>query len=618
MKYERNELHKAKGDSKAMWDTIKSIGNLNTKTKNSTEKLLKICEDESKSVNYINNYFANVGQKLASSIQNATHSISSLQQSPVVNSQGKSLVILETDNDEVNSIIRNLKTGCAVGYDGIPVSVLKSVCHIITPIITHVCNLCITRGVFPNVFKKALVHPVFKSGCDTQIENYRPISVLSTFSKILEKILNNRLKLYLEKNKIIHNNQYGFSKGKSTEDAVLDFTNTLIGHLENKNKSIGVFLDLAKAFDTVSIPILLCRLEEIGVRGVALDIFQDYLTNRTQYVKIDEYYSDDVHLTYGVPQGSVLGPTLFLIYINSLCQLEIPNCKVLAYADDTVLIVHGDNWKTTCCLTERALHIVMRWLSCSLLTLNTAKTKCIAFSSSTSSQPCDLIIKAHNCTTFTQGALCACDDIKRVSVVKYLGVMVDCTLSWTKHIDMLVSRVRKLMYPFKKLRAVAELPLLRTVYYALAQSLLMYCIVVWGGTFKTALLRLERAQRAVLKVMLTKNYRYPTLQIYRDVQVLTVRQLFVQQVVLRRHCSLSYNPNILINKRHKYAVCPVIPTRLALSVRHYLWLGNKLYNLINKNCNIYPRTRSQCKNIVRKFLLEQSYETTENMFIKQV
>lgn len=613
--YETSEFQKAKSNPKATWQLIRQVANLDQSNKAPASELLKLCDNPTESVSEVNQYFATVGSTLASKIRQPDPSLSNAdtqQSSPISSPQG-SMVLYDVDKDEIDKLILNLKDKCAVGYDGISSSVIKAARHIIAPVLVHIFNLCLSTGVFPNVFKTAIVHPIFKSGDSSGVVNYRPISVLSTLSKIFEKVINARLTSFLTKYHILAPNQFGFRNGRSTDDAVLDLTDTIANHLNNKRKTLGIFLDLSKAFDTVSIPRLLTKLERLGIRGVAHDIFRSYLENRKQVVKIENYTSTEQNVTFGVPQGSVLGPTLFLIYVNELCQLSLPNSKIIAYADDTALVIHGNDWSDTFDKAESALSVVMKWLNTNLLTLNISKTKCITFTPGIQSQPPNsLKIKAHSCTP-SNSYNCNCTPIDRTDHIKYLGVIIDNHLKWKMQINSLVTRIRRLIYVFKKLRGAADFKCLITVYLALAQSVLGYCVTSWGGAQKTPMLRLERAQRAVLKVLSRKPIRYPTSDLYTDCNVLTVRQIFILQSVLRKHNLVPYDPNFSTARRLSDRVCKIVPCRVAVARRQFTFISPKMYNKINRLVNIYHLKRNDLRKKLTVWLKTLSYNDTEKI-----
>ncbi|CAG9098310.1 unnamed protein product [Plutella xylostella] len=271
-----------------------------------------------------------------------------------------SLVILKSDYSDIETQILNLRDDCAVGWDKISARIIKASRATLVPPIAYICNLAVDSGVFPDAFKKAIVHPIHKAGDRGSIDNYRPISVLPALSKILERILNNTLVNYMNKNSIISDKQFGFRSGRSTEDAVIALTSSIVQHIDKKRKCLAVFLDLSKAFDSVSIPLLVEKIEQAGVRGV--DIYCDYLNGRKQVSQIESLTSDEEGISYGVPQGSILGPTLFQLYINQLCNLQLSNSEIFTYADDTAIVIHGTDWSE---LKESA-EISLRRLNISL------------------------------------------------------------------------------------------------------------------------------------------------------------------------------------------------------------------------------------------------------------
>lgn len=609
--HEKNELLKNKNNLKATWNTIKKITNTEKPRLPPLELLKQSCDPQS-SLNSLNEYFINIGKTLATKIPPSNRDLTPfLKEQPIMNS----MVLFDTDHAEIENIIINLRSGSAVGWDGISSSILKSNRQFLVPVITHICNIAFHSGIFPNAYKKALLHPIFKSGDKSNSANYRPISVLSTLSKIMEKLLNKRLMQFLIKNDILSDHQYGFRTNLSTEDAVIDLTTHITNKLDQGQKCMGIFLDLQKAFDTVDIPILLSKLHSLGIRGITHDIFRDYLSNRRQSVIINGSVSDEKTIEYGVPQGSIIGPTLFLIYINQLCNINLPNCKIFTYADDTALVIHGSDWSEIKSTAEHNLMIVNSWLSQNLLSLNLTKTSLIPFTIRNNTQPPSnykICIHSNNCT---QNNNCRCLPITQVPSIKYLGVHIDCNLNWHHHIDALTTRVRRLIHVFRSLRQSADLETLNLVYSALCLSVLAYCITAWGCATKSHFIRVERAQRAVLKVMYSKPIRFPTFQLYALASVLTVRQLFVLRTILRIHTKVPL-PDPM--KRKTYRKCPVPRHRTAFASRQFRISSLIIYNKINKSLNILKCNKYEVKRKLTDWLLQQKYDDTENLLPSRI
>lgn len=323
------------------------------------------------------------------------------------------------------------------------------------------------------------------------------------------------------------------------------------------------------------------------------------------------FTSTDRLVTHGVPQGSILGPTLFLLYINDLTNLILPQGEIISFADDTALFFSADNWNEVFDAAQFGFDSVRNWLNDNVLTLNTSKTKYICFSiRSDMGTNHDHAIIPHDCTPHDS---CSCAKLERVDSIKYLGVTIDKNLNFKEHIRILSGRVRKLIYIFKNLRHIVEPYILKRIYYALCQSLLTYCISAWGGAPKTSLKSVEVAQRAILKVSTFKPILFSTALLYQECGVLTVRQLFILKILIMQHACTNYDPQML-NTRRNYMVCTQHRSySTKFGNKFFNFLGPYIYNKLNKNLNMYPLNADRCKKKVSEYLQGLTYDETEQL-----
>lgn len=605
--YEKSLLANAGTNAKKLWNAIKEVSHLN-KSPDHCSSLLHCKPTPGESVDHVNSFFVGIGRTLAENI-----SPGNLVGAPVSNtSTPQSFVLLPVTNEEVECIILSLRDNCAVGWDNIPTKILRQNAKILAPAIAHICNVSMATGIFPSAFKKATVHPIYKSGDRGRVDNYRPISILTALSKILERLINLRLVKYLEDKHLLSPNQFGFRRNRSATDAVHDLTTHIARNLDSGNKCVGVFLDFKKAFDTVSIPILLQRLESLGIRGTQLELFTSYLSERKQCVVIDGHPSSYLPIEYGVPQGSILGPTLFLVYINGLCSLNLPECKIISYADDTALLFTADNWKLAFDHAQAGLNCVTEWLRLNLLTLNIQKTCFLTFSIYTPPKnSTSYTLTAHSHPTVSPSS-CSCPPLICSKNIKYLGIHLDDRLSFEKHLKITAGRVRKLIYVFKKLRHVADTSVLKMVYTSLCESILTYGITSWGGAAKSHLLCLERAQRALLKVCKFKPILFPTTDLYRLCQVLTVRQLYILNTILKQHQDKKPFPFSSRSARNPPSLV-LECFNTSFSHRFHCFMGPFLYNKLNRTLLLHKLLKYSCKREVTNFLIGLDYNETENL-----
>ena len=338
--YYASKLSEVKNNLSKTWKVMNEMCGKNCMRKQITQIKIKdeIIDDPQLIANQFNDYFANVGSNLAKNIPLS----SKLPSDFLKGSFPNSMFLLPTNELEVSEVISNLKNTKSKGSDNIPVTLVKNCSTELSSILTYLNNQSFLDGTFPSVLKVAKVIPVYKNDDVCCISNYRPISVLTTFSKISEKLVCTRLNKYISDNAILHSSQYGFREKLSTAMALLKLTDDISRAIDDGNLTVGVFIDLAKAFDTVDHKILLNKLNHYGIRGVVNNWFSSYLSNREQYVKIGESNSSLCQIKCGVPQGSILGPILFLIYINDLNQISTV-IKTIMFAEDTNLFLSGRN-----------------------------------------------------------------------------------------------------------------------------------------------------------------------------------------------------------------------------------------------------------------------------------
>ena len=280
----------------------------------------------------------------------------------------ESLFMEPTSPSEVYNALAGLKTGKSSGLDNIPSFLLKTAAVVIAPTFSYFINLSFKLRLFPDSMKEAKIIPVFKTGDKLLMSNYCPISILSSFSKIFEKYIYERLFSFFDKHKVLLPNQYGFRPGINTTHAITDIVTTAYENMGNNYYTGLIFLDLKKAFDTVNHIILLSKRNHYGIRGVAHSLLSSYLTNRKQSVFIDNYCSTPLNINNGVPQGSTLGPLLFLIYINDLENSIVTNPRL--FADDTCICVDADTTSNLEYLINSELLRVNNCLNANKLILN--------------------------------------------------------------------------------------------------------------------------------------------------------------------------------------------------------------------------------------------------------
>ena len=394
--------------------------------------------------------------------------------------------ISNISEDEVLEIIDHLDNK-SVGPNSIPINLLKMISRQIIKPLCEIISLSFTQGVFPEELKISKVIPIFKSGSSEDINNYRPISLLSIFDKIIEKLMHKRLYDFLQNHNILNKAQFGFQKNMSTSLAIIEITERIRKSMEEKKVGCGLFVDLSKAFDTINHKILITKMEHYGIRGVAINWFKSYLTNRKQFTFINGFSSSVNFISCGVPQGSVLGPLLFLLYINDLPNIS-KKLDFFLFADDTNIYFEAKTFSQLEKKMNKELKKLYTWLIVNRLALNISKTNFIVFHPQNKEKK-RITIRINKYT------------IQEKNEIKYLGVILDASLTWKQHIDKLIKKLNKATAMLYKVRPYVNERTMLTLYYSLIYSHLTYATEVWGNASKTNINRILTIQKRIVRMI---------------------------------------------------------------------------------------------------------------------
>lgn len=486
--HNKEELKKNKNNFSASWKIVKGLLYNNSDKDSHTLS----DHDSMNKAEEFNEFFANIGKKTFErtqeemSISNVDTRIES--QNVPVDNQLNFFKPSPVDCETVILTVKNLRDSNAYGSDGISLRFIKDALYMIGFYVTIIVNTSIVTNTYPSPWKTSHVVPTFKSGDRDEISNYRPISLLPVISKILEKIVASQLSRYLETNHLISDSQHGFRPKLSTETALLKISDRIYDNIDKKKISLLLLLDLSKAFDSVNHDILISKCLSLNIDPSWL---KDYLKNRSQCVRIKNIISSPKDITFGVPQGSILGPILFNVYVNDLKKF-LGNCFIIQYADDTQIVIEGkvENIEELIRRAEEILNKVKLYFQMNGLLLNESKTQCIFIGSR------QYISKINDTVQINFNG----NIIRPMKSVKNLGVHFDRYMSFEPHIDELYKKVMGTLIYLNRVKDFFEAETRLIVVQSLALSLINYCFIIWGSTSDLLLNRVQKLQNFAARV----------------------------------------------------------------------------------------------------------------------
>ena len=529
--YFSERLAQAKGNMKESWKTINQV--VNKRPKSTNIDLLKgpgrEIVNRQEISNTMNEYFCSVGKDLASKVEDAPNPM--LTGKYNLNPDNKRFNFRPIVVQDIRDAMGKIKTSKSLGSDNVPSYFLKLATPYIENALVFMFNTSLETSQFPDCWKNARITPIFKEGDRAERSNYRPISVLPVISRLFEKLVFNQLYEYLVKNKLIHPGQSGFLKLHSTLTCLLKNTDDWYSGLDTGQMVGTVFIDLKKAFDTVDHDLLCKKLEHYGVQQREPSWFQSYLSNRKQFCRVGGVDSRTGVVEIGVPQGSCLGPLLFLIYINDLPS-AVHGSTVSMYADDTSLCLKSrDISQLNEAINEDLAHLDS-WLKGNKLSLKVAKTQSMLIATKPKHQT--LNNAAEKLHLKIRGS-----ELDVVNKTKYLGVYVDNGLDWKEHIKTVSTKASRAIGFLKHAKNILPIDSLKTLYSSIVEPHFRYCCSVWGCCGTTDIDQLQKLQNRATRIVTNSSFDAPSRPLIKSLGWKTVRKLVHQDSRLMVYKSIN-------------------------------------------------------------------------------
>lgn len=614
-KYYQNKVESSNNVIKSSWSIINSEVGINTH-RNENFKLKINNKDfscPSEVSNIFNNHFSNVFvEEIMPKLKQFTAQSDECDMNTLINSNNTFAKFNPLEEIEVGKIIDGLKNKYTSGYDEIPPILIKQSKNQLVKPLTHLINSSFISSKFPEKLKIAKIKPIFKKGDKSNVNNYRPIALLPAISKIYEKAVHNQLVDFLEKNNILNDYQHGFRQGRSVITAATDFIESVLDSLDNHEQTVGLFLDLSKAFDSLSHDLLYFRLHNLGIQKLPLNWLKSYLCNRKQFVEIsnhnqtnfkDQYRSSISLILHGVPQGSILGPLLFACYITNLPTLDVSN-KLCLYADDTNLKVSAPTGDEVEALTNHSLNALHEYFSQSKLLLNMEKTKFIVFSTH----------KANR--IFNPTLSCKNHQLSDDDETKFLGLTIDKNLNWNSHVECIMQKISSGLYALRKMQKLCDTKTLKSIYFAYIHSNIAFGISLYGATSINNLNSILKSQKKAIRIILNLKNSSSVRDHFISLKILTVYGLYIYETVLGVKLNLG-NLQLLgdfhnYNTRHRNELA--VPSHnLQIYTKKPQYAGTKFFNHLPQNIKSEQNLRT-FKRKLKEYLIEKAIYSFDSYY----
>lgn len=492
---------------------------------------------------------------------------------------------------EMYKIILNLKNKKSTCTDNIPASAIKHASDILVPHLTYLANESLVNGKFPAILKCAKIVPVYKKGDTEDMQNYRPISILSVISKILEKVMYARISNFVEANSLLSDSQHGFRTGRSTESACFELTNYLHAMMDRRRYVAGLFFDLSRAFDSVDLKFVREKLHRLGIRGVALGWMMSFLMDRSVVVRQGSSVSGPHRVGVGVAQGSVMGPLIFLLYVNDLSR-AISDGLLVNFADDTTIIVTSETQELLIEKITSAMQEFEKWCFANKLILNSSKTVCVLFSRKYMSR--EVVQDFQNLNIIVDAS------------ARFLGLHVDEALSWEQHVQQVCGRLNSAYFALLNLRQkVGELCLI-DVYYAMVYSHIAYCVIAWGQT--TGWERVFKTQKRIVRIIFNLSYRESCRDYFIRHNLMTFPCIYIYKCALFVKNNLSKFSTLTngVYNTRSHTTLLYQSHRTARYEKSSLYSCQKIYNKLPKDIRDVENEK-HFKNGLKNWLIDTCY-----------